>query len=290
MTALVLATLAGLGCTLLVTAPPPNGRARPVGSPPPSLNDRAAVRLRQAGLDEVSPLQFVAATLTAAVIAGALAATMFGPTPVALAIAALAGTAPAAHWRRRRATNLTDAQEHWPRLLEEVRVQVGPMGRAIPQALLDVGHRAPPALRPAFAAAQREWNLRTDFERMLSTLKEHLDDASVDATCETLLIVHDVGGDVDSRLAALAEDRRQDLRDRRESDARQSGARFARWFVVAVPVGMAVAGANVGDGIASYRTSTAQVVVLGAITLVAACWWWAGSIMRLPDEQRVFTS
>jgi tight adherence protein B len=125
---------------------------------------------------------------------------------------------------------------------------------------------------------------------MLSVLKDHLDDASVDATCETLLIIHDVGGDVDSRLAALAEDRRQDLRDRRESDARQSGARFARWFVIAVPVGMALAGANVGDGVASYRTATAQVVVLGAIVLVAACWWWAGAVMRLPDEERVFTS
>ena len=123
---------------------------------------------------------------------------------------------------------------------------------------------------------------------MLQVLTDRLDDATADATCETLLVIHQVGGDPAQRLADLAESRRPDLLDRRESDARQAGARLARWFVIVVPVGMAVAGANVGDGLAAYRTATAQVLIACAVALVAVCWWWAGRLMRLPEEARVF--
>jgi tight adherence protein B len=162
------------------------------------------------------------------------------------------------------------------------------MGRPVPQGLLEVGLRGPAELRPAFEAAQREWALSTDFERTVAVLKERLADPTADATCETLLVAHEVGGDLDARLEALAADRRRDLRDRKEADAKQAGARLARWFVVLVPAGMAVAGLNVGDGREAYHTPTGQLLVAMGIGLVVACWWWAGRIMHLPEDDRVF--
>ena len=108
--------------------------------------------------------------------------------------------------RRRRA-----AREAWPRLIEELRVLTGSVGRSIPQALLEVGLRGPVELRSAFEAAQREWSLTTDLGRTIGVLKDRLDDPTADAACETLLVAAEVGGDIDARLAALAEDRRQDL-------------------------------------------------------------------------------
>ena len=159
----------------------------------------------------------------------------------------------------------------WPGLIEELRILVGPMGRPVPQALLEVGLRGPAPLRPAFLAAQREWVLSTDFERMVAVLKDRLADPTADATCETLLVVQEVGGELDRRLADLADDRRADLRDRREGDAKQAGARVARWFVVLVPAGMALAGLSVGDGRAAYRTATGQVLAGAGIALVVTC-------------------
>jgi tight adherence protein B len=97
-----------------------------------------------------------------------------------------------------------------------------------------------------------------------------------------------VGGDLDARLEALAADRRRDLQDRKEADAKQAGARLARWFVVLVPAGMAMAGLNVGDGRAAYHTPVGQLLVAVGIGLVVGCWWWAGRIMHLPDDERVF--
>lgn len=179
--------------------------------------------------------------------------------------------------------------EAWPRLLEEIRMMTSSLGRSIPQALVEVGRRAPDELRPAFAAAEREWFLSTDFARTLQTLKSSLADATADMACETLLVAHEVGGaDLDRRLEALVDDRLLDAQGRKDARARQAGARFARRFVLLVPAGMAFAGMSVGTGRAAYRTTTGQALVVVAVVLVIACWTWAGRIMSLPEEERVF--
>ena len=61
-------------------------------------------------------------------------------------------------------------------------------------------------------------------------------------------------------------------------------------LVLLVPLGMAVAGMSVGNGRHAYGTGIGQLLVLVGIALTGTCWVWAGRIMRLPDERRVFTS
>ena len=65
--------------------------------------------------------------------------------------------------------------------------------------------------------------------------------------------------------------------------------RFARRFVLLVPLGMAAAGLSVGNGRSAYQTPLGQIAVMTALAMVAACWLWAGRMLRLPEEQRVFT-
>ena len=79
-----------------------------------------------------------------------------------------------------------------------------------------------------------------------------------------------------------------DLHGRRDARAKQAGARFARWFVLIVPLGMAMAGMGVGNGRAAYREPAGQVLVALGMLVIVGCWAWAGRIMRLPDEDRVF--
>lgn len=284
MSSLLLAALAGIGTAALWWPPTQRSGTSAITS----WTRRCRLALDRIGLHGVGLVGFARATASAAIGAAVLTTLTVGWSPLSLLAAATAATVPTAYWRSRHRAALAAARTHWPRLVEELRIQVGPMGRSIPQALLDVGERAPEAIRPAFRAAQREWNLRTDVDGMLHVLAERLADATADATCETLLVIHQVGGDPDPRLADLAAARRQDLLDRREADARQAGARLARWFVVVVPIGMGIAGANVGDGLAAYRTPTAQVLVGAAVALVVVCWIWAGRLMRLPTEPRVF--
>src|SRR5690606_1805701 len=123
------------------------------------------------------------------------------------------------------------AMNSWPRMLEELRILTASAGQSIPQALVAVGRRAPSELREAFAAAEREWLLSTDFERMVKVLKDRLADPTADVAGETLLVAHEIGGaDLDRRLEALVDDRILDAQGRKDAQAKQAGARFARRF------------------------------------------------------------
>jgi tight adherence protein B len=69
---------------------------------------------------------------------------------------------------------------------------------------------------------------------------------------------------------------------------KQAGVRFARRFVLLVPLGMALVGMSVGNGRAAYATPWGQTMVVIGIASVVACWVLAGRLLRLPEEQRVF--
>jgi len=290
MTGVLLAVVAGVGVHLLYTDLVLGWRG--LRSPGPSTAHRRARRrdrLVKAGLADVPLREMAAVVATLAVLGGAGAYALFGGPFPALATALFAASFPLASYRVRRAAQRAAAMDAWPRLLEELRILTSALGRSIPQALFDVGRRAPEDLQPAFAAAEREWVLSTDLGRALAVLKANLADPTADAVCETLLVAHEVGGtDLDRRLEALIDDRVQDAQGRKDARAKQAGARFARRFVLVVPAGMALAGMSVGTGREAYQTPTGQALVVVAIGLVVACWVWAGRIMVLPEEDRVF--
>lgn len=293
MTALVLALIGGLGVHYCYTAVVYRWRTlAPAAAPeaaPLAQMSSADRWLVQAGLEGVGVAQFAAATAGLFALGATVGYAIFaGPMPAAI-LGAFAATTPVASYRVRRRRRLARAHEAWPRMIEEIRVMTGATGRSIPQALFEVGRRAPEELRPAFEAAHREWLLTTDFDRTLDVLKSRLADPTADATCETLLVAHHLGGtDLDRRLLALADDRRTDSQGRKDAVARQAGARFARWFTVVVPVGMGAVGMSIGDGRAAYRTDYGQTMVAAALVLTIVCWSAASAIMALPQEQRAF--
>ena len=247
------------------------------------------VWLQQAGLDGVDKKEFFAVVAMLFVVGFLLAFAAFGGLFPALAIGAFAASFPVASYRLRRNNRRQRAQEAWPRMIEEIRLQTASLGRSIPQALFEVGRRGPEELRPGFEAAHREWLLTTDLSRTITVLKHRLADPTADMACETLLSAHELGGaDLDGRLEALAEDRQSDVQGRKDAYSRQAGARFARLFVFAVPAGMALAGMSIGNGRSAYRSSTGQLIVMAAIAMIIGCWGWAGRVMRLPEQQRVF--
>lgn len=288
------ALLAGLGTFYLYTAIVMEWRGLRL-APRLRSHDRSTTRhriashLHELGDGVVGTREILAATTVCAAGGALLGLSLFGAAGPATALAIGLAAVPYAVLRRRRSQKRAVAQEAWPHLIEELRLLTGSLGYSIPRALFRVGETAPVELRSAFVAARREWQLSTDFDRTLAVLKSRLADPTADAACETLLVAHTVGGaDLDRRLAALAVDRRADIRARKEARAKQAGARFARRFVLVVPLGMAVAGLSVGPGRAAYQTARGQLLVLAALLLLAVCWVWASSLMRLPRAERVF--
>jgi tight adherence protein B len=293
VTPLVVAMLAGSGVHLLWTSVALGQRRLRQSGPTSARRSRPSITdwLVQAGLDGVRPSEFAAATSAIGLLTAVITYGLFGSLLPSLVMGVFGATAPAGVLRRRRKQARERAQEAWPRLIEEIRILTGSVGRSIPQALFEAGRRVPDELRPAFDAAHREWLITTDFARTVAVLKARLADPTADAACETLLVAHEVGGaDLDRRLEALAEDRIHDVQGRRDARAQQAGVRFARTFVLIVPFGMALAGMSVGNGRSAYREPAAQMIVGVAILLVVACWSWAGRIMHIPDEERVFAT
>lgn len=262
--------------------------------PAPRLHARSRrPRLRELatflGVPWATPAHVVGGGVLVFVVGAAVGYGIFAGVIVAAVsgVALLGGVT--AHLRVRARGQRESAREAWPRLIEEIRLQVVTLGRSVPRAVFEVGGGAPGHLRPAFAAANREWLITTEFDRALAVLRSSLADPTADAVCETLLTAHEIGGtEIDLRLRDLADDRSEDLRSRKDARAKQAGARFARHFVVVVPLAMALVGLQLGDGRAAFRPPAAQLVVVVAFTVIAACWLWAGALLRLPDERRVF--
>lgn len=295
MSGLLAAVVAATGTYLLYTAVVlgwsgfPGGQAlaarvRTVGEG--RLRDWAV----QAGLAEQRPVELVATAAVAMVAGGLVGLAIFGAAWAAAVLAFAVGVGwPLASCRVRRERVRAVAQEAWPPLIEEIRVLTANLGRSVPQALFEAGARAPTELRVAFDAAHREWLLSFDFERTVAVLKSLLANPTADAACETLLVAHQLGGaDLDRRLEALAADRQLDVQCRKDARARQAGVRFSRRFVLLVPCGMALVGASIGNGRDAYRTSWGQTMVVLGVAVIAGCWAWAGRLLRLPAEERVW--
>ena len=278
--ALIAAFGAGSGAHLL---------SRPRKTPRRSEKTPLTDWMRQAGIDGVQPIEFIVVELVVLIGTTALFLVLFGAAVPALAAGFGALAAPLATYRNRRLRLSEVARNSWPSMLEELRLQVGTLGRSVPAALLDVGRRAPTEpMRTAFTAAHLEWLLSTDFARVVRMLQDRLADPTADTVLETLLIASEIGGtDIDQRLARLLADRQTDLRHRHEARSRQAGVRFARWFVLIVPFAMALVGLGIGDGRAAYREPTGQLVAGLAVAFVVGCWWWSAAILRLPEERRI---
>ncbi|MCU1378669.1 MAG: hypothetical protein JWN29_1652 [Acidimicrobiales bacterium] len=245
--------------------------------------------LVQAGLSDVRPAELAGVVGVLVVFGAALGWSLFGGVLPPLAIGGAVGSVPVLAARARRDRRRALAREAWPRQIEEIRIKTTTLGRSIPQALFEVGRGAPEEMRDAFELARREWLLSTDFDRTLDVLRGRLADTTADTVCETLLVAHQIGGnDVDRCLSALIDDRIMDQQGRKDARSRQAGARFARSFTLVVPLFMALIGMSIGTGRSAYDSPTGQVLVLVAIGLMGLCWLWAGRIMRLPEEQRVF--
>lgn len=293
MTALLVTLAGAYGVHLIYTAVALNWRGLAPGPSLSSPKHRTSRWLRswmmQAGLEEARLQELAGAAILLFVIGAAITYAIFGGVVSSFVGGVFATTFPIAAAKARREQRRNDAREAWPRLIEEIRLTTVSLGRSVPQALFDVGARAPEEMRAAFEASHREWVLSTDFQRTIAVLKDRLSDATADAVCETLLVAHEIGGNnIDRCLTALMDDRIVDLQGRKDARSRQAGARFARKFVLIVPLGMALIGMSIGQGRSAYSHATGQLLVMSGLAVMAGCWVWAGQIMRLPNEQRVF--
>jgi tight adherence protein B len=217
--------------------------------------------------------------------AAVLVAYLLFASPVITLIGAAVGVVGrSTQLRHARRARHDRALESWPTIIEQCRINSNARGMSLPIALFRAADEAPRELRPAFDEAEAEWQRSLDFERACAALRHQLNDPTTQLVTDTLVVAHQIGGtDVDRRLSDLARDRAIDVAERKDARAKQAGVRFARRFVLIVPLGMAAVGASIGNGREAYTTATGTLWTVVGIALLGACWAWSGVLLRSPS-------
>lgn len=271
----------GLGVILIVlglTTPASSRVRRP--SRWQSLIDRS-------GASRVTPGGLLASCVGVGLVA-ALVALVFTAVPIIALIAGVAvGYAPVITLRRRAARRSLALRASWPDAVDTLASAVK-AGMSLPEAVADLAHRGPEALRPAFLAFTNEYRATGSFAAALTTLSDYLRDPVADRVVAALRIAREVGGaDLGRVLGALSSFLRADARTRGEIEARQSWTVNAARVAVAAPWVTLLLLSTRPEAVAAYSTTGGAIVIAGSAILSVVAYRVMISIGRLPDDERI---
>ncbi len=279
----VVALLLGLG-VFLVFDGVTRGRGTRRAGP---RRARLADWLDECGAGPVRPVQFVGASATLALVAGATAVALVGSAGIALVAAVAAAMVPTTYFRRRRRQLRTERRRAWPDAVDLLAGAVR-AGDTLSAAIAVVATRGPESLRPVFAAVVRDQRVSGDLAGALERMGVAAGDPVADRVTRTLVLAHRVGGrELGRVLRTLADFLREDLATRREIVSRQSWTVVAARVSAAAPWVVLFLVASRPQGARAFDTPTGLVVlgVGAAVTVVG--YRLMLRIARLPEEPRV---
>ena len=272
----------GLGLFLVVTS----GRPARVRARRPLL---AGVRglLRDAGVPNLGPVQFVAISVGAGLVVGVLVLTVSATLSLAVAFTVFAGFEPRALLASRAKRLREERRELWPHVVDDLASAVR-AGMSLPEGLASLGERGPESLRPAFAHFADDYRATGSFGACLDRLADELADPVADRLVEALRLTREVGGtDLGRLLRTLSQFLRDDARTRAELEARQSwtvnGARLA----LGAPWTVLLLLALRGTAVQAYDRPTGVAILAAGGGLSFAAYVVMRRIGRLPEERRV---
>ncbi len=165
-----------------------------------------------------------------------------------------------------------EAASEWPNILSELHLRITAMGAPIHHGLFSAAKSAKATLRNAFDQSERTFAITNSIELALDNLYRDLPFTTTFRVVEALKVVLEVpGGDIAGIILDLKEDLEREWRQHSEFEARLKGVKFARNFVVIVPIAMFLAGASIG-GFGSYRGLASIVTLSLSAIVVFVCW------------------
>lgn len=242
--------------------------------------------LRRAGVVDVPTGQFISASAALGVVVSALTVIVTALPIVALLAGLAAAISPAAVVRRRAVRRLQARQSAWPDAVDSL-VSAVRAGLSLPEAVMDLAHRGPAALRPHISAFTSEYRASGSFDAALKRLARDLADPVGDRVISALVIAWRVGGtELGSMLRSLSAMVREDLRTRGDIEARQSWTINAARVSVAAPwITLALLSTR-PEALAAYRTLAGTLVIAGAALISVIAYRLMLRIAHLPMEER----
>lgn len=221
-------------------------------------------------------------------IAGVLVvAGITGSMVVACVIGALLGWVPMARVRSRRRKRQEHLRDAWPDAITTLVASVR-AGISLGEACSSLADKGPEHLRAGFEAFRRSYRSRGSFQVALGDLRQTLSDPVADRVTAALEIAHEVGGtDLVRTLRALGDFVREDLRIRREIQARWSWTVTAARVAAAAPWLVLIMMASRPEAAQAYNSPAGLFVVLGGAVATLVGYRLMLRAARLPELRRL---
>jgi len=245
-------------------------------------------QLQQAEL-AITPTQYRASVIGAAVAAFVIVYAMTSIVSVSLVPAVAVGLAPRAYYRSRRDKILHERVAAWPEAIRDVLTNLA-VDRTVHQALVELGHSGPEPLRAVWTTYARNAAV-LDTPAALAQVRADLSDPVSDHVIEAFEAAHDRGSTVAvSVLAAVAEQVTRDLTMREEIITAQAETRAQAVFAVILPFVMLVILVASNEGFARFYSRPIGWVVIGiGVGLAAVGWKAIATLGKIPEEPRILT-
>ncbi|MDQ3646463.1 MAG: type II secretion system F family protein [Actinomycetota bacterium] len=240
----------------------------------------------EAGLRLSGP-GFLRVCLAGGLLTGFIVAGLTSSAVIALALAMGAAWAPIVWARGRRARRSRRFREAWPDAIATLIASVR-AGVSLPEACSALAERGPEDLRPGFSAYTAAYRSSGSFQASLARLADDLADPIADRVVAAFVLAHAVGGtDLVRLLRTLGDFVREDLRVRKEIEARWSWTVTAARVAAAAPWIVLLLMSTRPEAAAAYNSAAGAIVVaLGALaTLIGYRLMLA--VARLPEERRI---
>jgi tight adherence protein B len=250
--------------------------------------DGLRVRLRQAGLPQVSAGVFVIVSVLLGVAVLALVAVVTPVLALGVVAGVVAGMLPLALLTARARVRRRALRAAWPDLVDHLvsGLRSGlPLAESV-GALAAVGA---PETRDAFVRFEREVRASGAVSPALDALKERLADPVADRLVETLRMAREVGGtELPTVLRNLAASLRAEIAVRAEAEARQSWVFSAARLGVAAPWLVLVLLASRPEAASAYNSPIGLAVLGVGLVVTIVAYRLMIALGRLPEERRWF--
>jgi tight adherence protein B len=253
----------------------------------PRRAGRAQQWLAQAGVRGVRPWHLAALCGALGSAAGLGVLAMSRSVWLGLAFALLAGALPVTALRARRLRRSRDLREVWPDAIDHLASGVR-AGLSLPEAVAGLAERGPPPLRAPLARFADDYHATGRFGAALDRLKDELADPTADRVVEALRLAREVGGsELGRTLRILSGFLRDELRVRKELEARQTWVLVAARMAFVTPWVVLLLLATKPEAVAAYRGGGGAVVLAVGAAMATAGYRLMLAIGRLPSEERV---
>jgi tight adherence protein B len=212
--------------------------------------------------------------------------TTLSPT-VAFALALGVASLPMSVLRSRVVARRRRFRDAWPDAIATVIASVR-AGASLPEACSSLVERGPSELRAGFQAFSSTYRASASFTTGLERLRDELADPIADRVVAALMLTYEVGGTELVRvLRSLSDFVREDLRVRKEIEARWSWTVTAARTAAAAPWIVLLLMATRPEAAAAYNSGTgAMVIGAGGVATIIGYRLMLRAA-RLPDERRL---